>query len=239
MLPSHILHAFQPLGATCFKCRNPTLREMRGWNSHTQIGTWESSETPKTSEVDCMGQNTSYRDVLYIIGKLLKCRCRKWPHIGHLDICSTSYGKKKGQESNWQFDSRPLKVGNQPDPGVCRWNATHRWKALEESYNFPLDLIPIGRLSKELWSFKVSEIQTGTISGLLLGSPGTKSHSDVGAAKRHGVYYMGEGGGFPRVRAVVSQVSPELPMACPNTKGVLECELTNLLVGFMQVRVSE
>ncbi len=50
---------------------------------------------------------------------------------------------------------------------------------------------------------------------------------------------MGEGGGFPRVRAVVNFVSPELPVACPSTKGVLENELTNLLVGFMQVRVSK
>jgi len=54
------------------------------------------------------------------------------------------------KESNWQFDSRPLKVGNRPDPGVCKWSVTHRWKALEESYNFALDFIPIGGLSKEL-----------------------------------------------------------------------------------------
>jgi hypothetical protein len=47
------------------------------------------------------------------------------------------------------------------------------------------------------------------------------------------VYYMGEGGGFPRVRAVVGQVSPELPVACPSTKGAPESELTNLLVGLM------
>jgi hypothetical protein len=33
------------------------------------------------------------------------------------------------------------------------------------------------------------------------------------------VYYMGEGGGFPRVQVVVSQMNPELPMACPSTKG--------------------
>jgi hypothetical protein len=50
---------------------------------------------------------------------------------------------------------------------------------------------------------------------------------------------MREGGGFPRVQAVVNQVSPELPMACPSTKGALKCELTNLLVGLMQVLVSE
>jgi hypothetical protein len=49
---------------------------------------------------------------------------------------------------------------------------------------------------------------------------------------------MGEGGVFPRVRAVVSLVSPVLPMACPTTKGVLESELTNLLVDLMQDRVS-
>jgi hypothetical protein len=46
---------------------------------------------------------------------------------------------------------------------------------------------------------------------------------------------MGEGGGFRQVRAVMSLVSPKLPMACPNTKGVPEGELTNLLVGLMQV----
>jgi hypothetical protein len=37
----------------------------------------------------------------------------------------------------------------------------------------------------------------------------------------------------------MSQVSLELSLACPSTKGVLECELTNLLVGLMHVRVSE
>jgi hypothetical protein len=50
---------------------------------------------------------------------------------------------------------------------------------------------------------------------------------------------MGEGGGFPRVRAVVSLMSPELPVACLSTTGVPKSELTNLLVGLMQVRVSE
>jgi len=44
---------------------------------------------------------------------------------------------------------------------------------------------------------------------------------------------MGEGDGFLRVRAVVSLVSPELPVACLNTKGAPKSELTNLLVGWM------
>jgi hypothetical protein len=34
--------------------------------------------------------------------------------MSHLDIFNTSYDKKKGQKSNWQFDYQPLKVGNWP-----------------------------------------------------------------------------------------------------------------------------
>jgi hypothetical protein len=49
---------------------------------------------------------------------------------------------------------------------------------------------------------------------------------------------MWEGGGFPRIQAVVSHVNPELPMACPNTKGAPESDITNLLVCLVQVRVS-
>jgi hypothetical protein len=173
--------------------------------THTpKVGTWESSETPEISGFDCRGQNTLHWGVLYIIEKLLNCRCRKWPRIDHSDICSTSYGKKKGWESNCKFDSWPLKVGNWLDPGACRWSATHHWKSLEESYNFALNLIPIRGMRKELWSCKVPRVQTRTISVILLGGLGTKNHSDVGATERHKVYYMGEGGGFPRVRAVVS-----------------------------------
>jgi hypothetical protein len=202
------------------------------------MGTWESFGTPETLEFDCRGQNTLPWCVLYIIGKLSKCRCRKWLCMSHLDICSTRYGKNKGWESNWQFDSRPLKVNNQPNLGVCRWIVTHRWKALKESYKFSLNLIPIGGLSKELWTRKVPGVQTEIVSGLLLKSPETKNHPDAGAAKRRKEYYMGEGGGFPRIQAVVNLVSLWLLVVCPSTKGAPECELTNLLVGLMQVQVS-
>jgi len=46
----------------------------------------------------------------------------------------------------------------------------------------------------------------GTISGLQLGSPGKKSHLDVVSTGCRKEYYMGEGGGFLRVRAVVCLV---------------------------------
>jgi hypothetical protein len=38
------------------------------------------------------------------------------------------------------------------------------------------------------------------------GVPGEKNHLDVGSVASHRVYYKGEGGGFPKVRAVVSLV---------------------------------
>ncbi len=164
-------------------CRNPTLKECENDTHNPEMGTWESSGTPENSEFDCRGQKTSPWSVFYTVGKVLKCRCWKWPLMSHLDICSTSYGQKKGRESNWQFNSWPLEVKNRPDPGVCRWNMTHHWKALEKSYKFALDIISIEGLSRKLWIPKVSGVQTEIVSRLLLGSPEKKSHLDVGAAE--------------------------------------------------------
>jgi hypothetical protein len=135
----------------------------------------------------------------------LKCRCLKWACIAHLDIYNTSYGQKRGQESNCQFDSQPLKVGNRPDFLVCRRRATYNWKLLDKGYNCASNLNAIGGLH-----LKVMGVPTVTISGLPLGSPGTKNHLDVAPVERCRVYYKGEGGGFPQVRAVVS-------LMCPNS----------------------
>ncbi len=98
----------------------PYFERVWGWDSHSRNGDLEILQDSRNFRVQCKGQNTSHWGVLYIIGKLSKCRCRKWAHMSHLDICSISYGKKKGRESNWQFDSRPLKVGNRPDPDAWR-----------------------------------------------------------------------------------------------------------------------
>jgi hypothetical protein len=118
---------------------------------------------------------------------------------------------KEGLESNWQFDSWPLKVRNRLDFRACGWSASYRWKALNKGYNFALDLISIGGLHKNLWRPKVVKVSTLVISGLSLGSPGTKSHLDVGPVERCRVYYKGEGVGFPQVRAVVSLVCLNCP----------------------------
>ncbi len=180
----------------------------------------ESQWTPKSSKGDCRGQYPSFWKVHYIIEKLLKFKCLKWAHMTHLDIWNTSYDQKKGRKSNWQFDSRPLKVANRPNFLVCMRRATYRWKALNEGNNFALDLIAIKRLQAKLWPPKVTKVLNVKIPGHPFESPRTKCHLDVVPLKSCRKYYKGEGGGFPQVRAVVSLVSPRLAVACLNTKSV-------------------
>ncbi len=123
--------------------------------------------------------------------------------------------KRRGRESNYQFDSWPEKVGNRLDLLGYRQRATYRWKALNESYNFAWDRTSIRGLFANLWGSKVPGVRAGGISGLPRGSPvgvpgvpREKSHLDVGLVKRCRVYYKGEGGGFPQVQAMVNLVCP-------------------------------
>jgi len=82
-----------------------SAKECEGKNPHTPKWTpmWElkSRWTPRCLENDYKGQNPMDRRVLHNIGKLLKRGCLKWARMTHLDIWNTSYGQKKGWESNW------------------------------------------------------------------------------------------------------------------------------------------
>jgi hypothetical protein len=147
----------------------PLWRSVRMTLTLSKWGLGESFGIPENLELNCRGQSTSPWSVFYIVEKVLKRRCQEWPRMSHWDIYNTSYVRKK--------------VKNRLDPNVWRWSATHCWKALKENYKFSSDLIPIESLSKELWVVKVPKVQTGTVSGLLLGSPGKKCHSDVGASE--------------------------------------------------------
>jgi hypothetical protein len=82
------------LSSSVGECRNPTLREVWGRHSHSRKWDLESSGILENSELDCRGQNTLHWNVLYTVGKVLKCRCPKWPRMNHLDIC-----RKKRQVS--------------------------------------------------------------------------------------------------------------------------------------------
>jgi hypothetical protein len=141
----------------------------------------------------------------------LKRRYRKWPRIGHLNICSPSYGQKKGRESNWQFDSRPLKVWNRPLPDLRIESAIRRWKDLNKGYKFGSDLVAIRLRSRELWAPKVPGLHSGQFSGQFWDSdPGVPGKSDIRAWVPRNVTEYTIGNmvvAYSRVRAVVSQVS--------------------------------
>ncbi len=178
----------------------------------------ESSGIPECSELDSKGKNTSYWGVLCVVGKVLKRKYRKCPRTGNSDICSPSYGQKKGRESNCQFDSRPLKVGNRCLPDIRSERATWRWKDLNEGYNFGSDFVAIQVGSRELWRFKVPGVPSGQFRDNF-GSPENLCHLDVGAAERRRVYYREYGGGIlPRSGPWCVSWS-KVPVACPNTQG--------------------
>jgi len=150
----------------------PHFGQVWGWSlTLGKVGGLESSGTPECSNLDRKAQNTSHSGVLGVIGKVLKRRYRKWPRIDNSDICSSSYGQKKGRESNWQFDSRSLKVGNRPLPDVRIESATRRWKALDESYNIDSGLVPIRVRGEELWPSKVPGVQLGHFRDSISGVP--------------------------------------------------------------------
>ncbi len=89
----------------------------------------------------------------------------------------------------------------------------YRWKALDEGYNFALDLISIRGLHTKIWGPQSRRNPN-------LGVLGQNAIWMWAFVERHRVYYKREGGGFPQVQAVVSLVSLSLPMAHPNTKNV-------------------
>jgi hypothetical protein len=189
-------------GSLGITSRTPgSVKECEGMNPHTPK--WTPIWTSEFLEDDCRGQNSLDWDIRYIIENFLEHRCRKWVRMTHLNIWNTSYGQKKGRESNWQFDYRP-------DFLACRWCATYRWKDLDKGYNFALNLISIESLQRKLWAPKVSGVP----------SPKWESRDKMSFDKMHRGYYKGEGGGFPQVQAMMSLMSLSLFAVCLKTKSV-------------------
>jgi len=147
------------------------------------------------------------------------------------DICSPSYGQKKGRESNWQFDSRPLKVRNQPFPNLRIESATWRWKDLDEGYNLGLDLVVIRLWSWELWALKVPGLQPGQFRDNF-GTPTWESREKepFGCSPHRALHRILCGGRWwlpPSPGRGESCVS-KCPWLIATPKGVPECELTLL-----------
>jgi hypothetical protein len=128
--------------------------------------------------------------------------------------------------SHWSFEHMQPKLWAKEGPGVklAVWLPTTKSRELT-SFRHPIwecdmELERSRRglqlrfkprrdrtLQSRVIAVQSSESPTGTISGLHFGSPqqnvpfGCRLHGEL-----QRIYYMGEGGGFPRVRAVVSLV---------------------------------
>ncbi len=195
----------------------------------------ESSGTPECSELDSKAQNTSHWGVLGVIGKVLKLRYRKWPRIGHLDICRPSCGKKKGRESNWQFDSWLLKVGNRPLPDLRIESAIRLWIDDDEGYKFGSDLVAIILCSRELWPPKVSGLHPGQFRDNF-GTPTWESREKepFGCSPRNVAQRILYGGRWWLSLSPGRGVSrgPKCPWLVLTPKGVPDCELTTWAVCF-------
>jgi hypothetical protein len=147
--------------------------------------------------------------------KALGMYISKMACMTQLDTSNTSYGQKKGRESKWQFDSWPLKVRNRPNFLAFRWRAisvgnlltrtitlfqsSSQSKVYKQSYEAPKLREP------QLWKFRDSHL-------------GVLRQNDIWIPAMHMIYYKGEGGGFPHVRAMVSLMSLSLFVARHSTK---------------------
>jgi hypothetical protein len=143
----------------------------------------------------------------------------------HLDISNISYGQRKGLTTKSQ---------ESPQVPCVQVTCDIPFESFQWGLQLCLNLISIKGLHAKLWAPKVVKVIIVGISGLPLGSPGTKWHLDASLMARHKVYYKGEGGGFPQVRAMVIFVSPCLPVARHYTK-VFQPRTNQLVVWFAQV----
>jgi hypothetical protein len=129
--------------------------------------------------------------------------------------------------SHWQFEHLQPKLWAKEGPGVklAVWlpttksrESTSSQRCLEKCNmaleNFRWELQhwfktrPDPSLGRGAMAVQSSGSPAGTLSGLHFGTPNKMCHSDVAFATSCKEYYKGEGGGFPRVRAVMSLVGP-------------------------------
>jgi hypothetical protein len=117
---------------------------------------------------------------------------RAGSQIGNL----TSDQKKSGIDPIYlAVDDMPNIVGKLSTRATTLLHTTLRSEVCSQSYGVP----------------KLQECPLARFQDSHTGVSGEKSHLDVGLMERSRVYYKGEGGGFPQVRAVMSLMC----MCCP------------------------
>jgi hypothetical protein len=152
-----------------FYCRNSTFGRVWGWHSHSRNGVlWDSWNF----KVQLQGSKHFALRRSSWLSKAIEVKMSKmalYEPFGHL------------QHTLWQKERSRIKL-----PiwfPITKSQESTRPRCVQMECDTPLESSPIRGMSKELWIHKVPRVQIGIVSGLLFGSPGIKSHSDVGATE--------------------------------------------------------
>jgi len=147
-------------------------KSVREWTFtlSSELPFWEleSRWTPEFSEGNCRSQ-------IHWIKNFLISLERFW----NVDVWNgltwliwTPETQKKGRESNWQFDSQPLKVWNRLDFLMCRWRAIYYWNLLIKATTLLQTSYQSEVCTQSYWSSKSREFQVWEFQGSHLGVPG-------------------------------------------------------------------
>jgi hypothetical protein len=107
------------------------------------------------------------------------------------------------------------------------WKCNMAFKRSRRGLQLWFRLCCVRTLQSGVMAVQSSGSPTRTISRLDFGSPKNLCHLDVASTASCREYYMGEGGGFPRVRAMVSLVCPSARGLFETPKGVPNAKLTS------------
>ncbi len=114
---------------------------------------------------------------------------------------------------------------------ACNISLEIYWWGLQFCFRFRLNL----RFSREVMGPQSRK----SLNFDNFGTPERKCHLDVGLMKRRRIYYKGEGGGFPQIRAMVSLVSSSCPWLVLTPKMFQLCINHLVLVSCKPVWVNE
>jgi hypothetical protein len=205
---------------------------MREWTLTLprQLPLWEmeSRWTPKISKSNFRGQNSMACGVLYIIGKLLKLRClNELPLLIWTSETQVMTKRRVGSQiASLTPDQK--KLGINPIY-LATEDVRHTVRKLLMRTTTLLQTASWSKVwSQNYGAPKSRRSQLARFRDSHSGVPGEKNHLDVGSVASHKVYYKGEGGGFPQVRAMVSLVCPCCPWLVLTPKVLQLC--TNHLV---------
>jgi len=166
--------------------------QCKGWSLMTPKCTptlGHSCKSPKCSEPWLEMETNTKLGPFHTIGKVLNCRYLKCPWIVHLDLIWMRYDQKKGQKSNWEFDSWPQIPFEKRSNNLQLGHAIHHWKDLFQGYKIVPSHAPNMIFKGRHEHPKSFETTRVPIFRILLESPRKKCHLNVAPMESHKIYY--------------------------------------------------